>query len=144
MSSKIDIPLVFTVADPVALTRDLNRLAKGIDQYATQAAKDFRVIPDPVPNSQGLVLAFDMTTRIALSAGDNIVLQLPQPDVKNGQRALYIKRETIVGNCTIKGVGCTINGRSSKLLPAAPGLYTITFDGANYYSNPQLAADWGG
>jgi hypothetical protein len=141
MGQKIDIPLVYTTTDPNALARDLNRLAKGIDQYTLQAAKDFRLIPDPLTTP---VLAFDMTTRIALNSGDNLVLQLPQPDVKNGQRALYIKRETIVGNCIIKGVGCTINGRSSKLLPAAPGLYTITFDGANYFSNPQLAADWGG
>jgi hypothetical protein len=144
MGSKIDIPLVYTVTDPAALKRDLNRLAKGIDQYTLQAAKDFRVIPVQILVSQPQVLAFDMTTRIALNTGGNLVLQLPQPDVKNGQRALYIKRETTVGNCTIKGVGCTINGRSSKLLPAAPGLYTITFDGANYFSNPQLAADWGG
>lgn len=141
MVAKLDIPLVFNPADPSALKRDLERFAQGVSRYSKDAQQSFVGVPQP-----GVVgtLSFGMVTRVSLVFGATLILQLPQPDVKNGGLELYIKRELTTGTCTVRGVGALINGRATKLLPAAPGLYTIYFDGANYYSTPQLAADWGG
>lgn len=141
MGAKVDIPQVFTPADPVALKRDLERLAQGIYKYTQDAPKVF--LPSPTPSPVG-VLAFGCVTRVSLVAGDSLSLQLPQPDAQNGGKILYIKRETTTGSCAIRGVGALLNGRSAKLLPAQVGLYSIFFDGMNYYSLQQLAADWGG
>lgn len=142
MPAKLDIPLVYTVDPkrPEVLKRDLERLSSGVYNYSQDAAKRFAPIPSPAPNTQ--ILAFGMTTRVALASGESLTLQLPQPDVKNGSLSLWVKRETSTGTCAIKAVGCLLNGRASKLLPAAPGVYQIFFDSVNYYSNPQLAADW--
>lgn len=142
MGKKLDIPLVFTPGDPAMLKRDLERLATAMDGYVRQDAPA-SFVATPQPNRSG-VLSFDKQTRVALAAGETLALQLPQPDVTNGGRSLYVKRETSLGSCKIRGVGALINGRSTKLLPAQPGLYTIFFDGTNYYSSPALAADWGG
>jgi len=142
MGKKLDIPLSFTPGDPAALKRDLERFATAVDGY-TRTLAPAAFVAAPQPNRDGL-LSFDMLTRVSLVSGDVLMLQLPQPDVKNGGRTLYVKRETITGNCFIRGVGALINGRATKLLPAAPGLYSIFFDGANYYSSPALAADWTG
>lgn len=142
MGKKLDIPLQFTPGDPVALKRDLERFATAMDGYTrTDAPAEFVAAPTPGRNG---VLSFDMLTRVSLVIGDVLALQLPQPDVKNGGRTLYVKRETTGGTCTIRGVGALINGRATKLLPAQPGLYSIYFDGTNFYSTPALAADWGG
>lgn len=141
MGKKLDIPLVFTPTDPAMLKRDLERFATAMDRYVrTDAPAEFVI--SPKPNRSG-ILSFDMVTRVALTTGDSLTLQLPQPDVTNGGRALYIKREGTTGTCTIRGVGALIGGRPTKVLPAAPGLYAIFFDGANYYPMPALAAAWG-
>lgn len=139
MGAKVDIPQVFTPADPAALKRDLERFAQGVYKYTQDAAAGFVSFPVPSPAS---VLAFGTVTRVSLVAGDSLVLQLPQPDVKNGGKSLSIKRETTTGSCKIRGVGALINGRPSQLLPAALGMYSVFFDGTNYYSTQPLAADW--
>jgi|SRR5882724_2354734 len=140
--AKLDIPSVYDTADAKALKRDLERFAHAVDGYARSGAPA-AFIALPTPGQLG-ILSFDKLTRVTLVTGATLALQLPQVDVINGGRTLYIKRESITGTCTIRGVGALINGRATKLLPAAPGLYSIFFDGANYYSSPQLAADWGG
>lgn len=141
MGAKADFPTTFTVTEPAQLKRDLDRLGQGLYKYTQDASLAFQPVPDVSPPQ---VLAFGTTTRIALAPGTTLQLQLPQPDVKNGRKQLYIKRETTTGTVYVRGVGCLINGHSSQLLPAQPGLYTIFFDAVNYYSQPALAADWGG
>ncbi len=141
MGSKLDIPSVYNPADPAALKRDLERFATAVDSYTRNADKLFTPKPGNAPSS---TLSFDNVTRVSLLIGDVLTLQLPQPDVKNGGRTLYIKRETAGGTVNINGVGCLINGRSSKVLPNAPGMYSIYFDATNYYSSPQFATGWGG
>lgn len=141
MAAKIDIPQVFTPADPVALKRDLERFAQGVYKYTQDAPSAFA--PVPVTGST-TVLAFGTVTRVTLIAGDSIALQLPQPKPADGNKTLYIKRESSTGSCTIRGVGALINGRATKLLPAQPGLYSIYSDGVNYFSVQPLAADWSG
>lgn len=141
MAAKIDIPQVFTPANPAALKRDLERFAQGVYKYTQDAPRVFA--PIPIAGSTTL-LAFGTVTRVALLAGDSLTLQLPQPDTADGNKTLYIKRETNTGSCVIRGVGALLNGRSTKLLPAQPGLYSIFFDGLNYFSEQPLAADWGG
>jgi hypothetical protein len=143
MGTKLDIPSVFTPSDAPALKRDLERFATAVDSYARAGAPS-AFVAAPQPATRSTVLAFGMVTRVSLASGDTLALQLPQPDVANAGKFIYVKQEAITGTCTIRGVGALINGRATKLLPAAPGLYTIYFDGANYYSSPQLAADWGG
>ena len=141
MPAKLDIPLVFTV-DPEApevLKSELERFADGVYKYSQDSAKTFAQIPQPSPPQ---VLAFGTVTRVRLRVGETLVLQLPQPNVKSGGLSLWVKRESTTGTARIQGVGCLINGRASKLLPAAVGLYQVFFDAENYYSNPQLAADW--
>ncbi len=142
MGTKLDIPLVFTPSDTATLKRDLERFAKAVDGYTRESAPA-AFVAAPQPGRLG-VLSFDMVTRVALATGDVLTLQLPQPDTKNGGRVIYVKRETTVGTCTLRGVGALLNGRATALLPAQPGLYGIYFDGANYYSQQALAADWGG
>jgi len=141
MGAQADIPQVFTPADPAALKRDLERFAQGVYKYTQDSKKSFSSLPQPAPAN---VLAFDLVTRVNMRAGDSLALQLPQPDVKNGGRTLYLKRELTTGSCVIRGVNALIDGRATKLLPAAPGIYSVFFDGTNYYSSPQFAADWGG
>ena len=143
MGTKLDIPSVFSPGDPVALKRDLERFASAVDGYV-RAGAPISFVAAPQPVDRVGILAFGAVTRVALASGETLALQLPQPDPANGGKFLYLKQETITGTCTIRGVGALINGRATKLLPAAPGLYTIYFDGMNYYSSPQLAADWGG
>ena len=143
MGTKLDIPSVFSPGDPAALKRDLERFATAVDGYVRAGAPTaFVAAPQPIART-GL-LAFGAVTRVATASGETLALQLPQPDVSNAGKFIYVKQENITGTCTIRGVGALINGRATKLLPAAPGLYTIYFDGTNYYSSPQLAADWGG
>lgn len=142
MPAKLDIPHVFTTTDQASLKRELECFAQGVYKYTQDAANNF--VPAPQTAERVAVLAFGAVTRVALAAGETLALQLPQPNVKNGNQQIYVKRETQTGTCTVRGVGVLINGRATKLLPAAPGLYTIFFDGVNYFSSPQLAADWGG
>lgn len=142
MGAKADFPTTFEVTDPAVLKRDLDRLGQGLYKYAQDAALAFQPVPDPSPPQ---VLAFGATTRVAIPADTTLNLQLPQPDVKNGRRSLFIKRETTTGTVNVRAVGGSlINGHTSQLLPAQPGLYAIMFDSQNYYSQPALAADWGG
>jgi len=141
MGAKVDIPQVFTPSDPVALKRDLERFAQGFYRYTQDVPKT--TLPAPTAAPVG-ILAFGCVTRVSLRAGDSLVLQLPQVDVQNGGKILYIKRETNTGSCSIRGVGALLNGRTKQLLPALPGLYSVFFDGANYYSTQPLAVDWGG
>jgi hypothetical protein len=98
-------------------------------------------VPDNAPAN---TLSFDHVTRVNLQAGAALTLLLPQPDVKNGNRTLFVKRETSTGTVKIRCVGCTLNGRASQSLPALPGLYGVFFDSANYFSTRPLAADWDG
>ena len=139
MGAKVDIPQVFTPADPVALKRDLERLAQGVYKYTQDASAAFMPTPAPAPVAK---LSFGCVTRVNMVAGDTLVLQLPPVDVANGGKTLYIKRETTAGSCQIRGVGANINGRPTKILPAMPGMYAIYFDAVNYFSHQPLAADW--
>ena len=134
-------PVLVYSAEPAALKTDLERNAKALRDYSLALVKTAQPLPD---NARANVLAFDNVTRVAMQLGDVLTLQLPQPDTKNGNRQILIKRETLVGTCVIKAVGCLLNGHASQTLPAEPGVYAIFFDSANYYSLRPLAVDWSG
>lgn len=133
--------LVFNVDDKSALKRDLERSAKLQRDYSLSLVKTAQPLPDNAPAN---TLCFDHATRVALMPGDTLALQLPRPDVANGNRTLYVKRETSTGTCVIRAVGCLLNGHATQTLPAEIGLYGIFFDSANYFSTRPLATDWSG
>lgn len=134
-------PVLVYNTDDKALKSDLERNAKALRDYSLSVRAQAQPLPDNAPAG---VLSFDHVTRVSLALGDVLKLQLPQPDVKNGNRTLYIKRETTTGTCTIRAVGCLLNGHATQTLPAALGLYAIFFDAANYFSLRPLATDWSG
>lgn len=144
MGSKVDIPLVYNVRDPDALKRDLERFATGVDQFAKNAALTLE--PVPAVNKLDLApkLAFGTITKVAPTVGTPLLLQLPQPDPKDGGRHLTIERTNTLGTAYVLAIGCLVNGLASGLLPSALGFYDILFDGQDYYCSPQLAMDWGG
>jgi hypothetical protein len=144
MGAKVDIPLVYNVTDPKTLKRDLERLASGVDAYTRNAVSVFEPLPSVNQVDLAPKLAFGTITKVSPVVGTPLILQLPQPDPTNGGRKLLIERTGTLGTAYVLAIGCLVNGLSQGLLPSAIGLYEFAFDGQNYFSNPQLAVDWGG
>lgn len=134
-------PVLVYSTDDKQLKSDLERNAKALRDYSLSLRAQAQPLLDNAPAN---VLSFDHVTRVSLALGDVLQLQLPQPDVKNGNRTLYVKRETTTGTCYLRAVGCLLNGHATQTLPAALGLYGIFFDSANYFSLRPLATDWSG
>lgn len=139
-----DIPLRYRTTDPAALAQDLGRLAVGLVTF-------FRLLPsarDMVPEvgklyPNGSVLSFGMMARVSPREDEWIQLKLPPPSPTNGGRSFQIVRLSTLGAVELVVADATINGLERILLLGNVGITTVTFDGANYFMDPQGALNWG-
>lgn len=143
MAARIDIPLTFPDGAPPPLKRDLERLARGVYEYAQAAPRLFAARPAPQAQTQA-ALAFDATVPFSLLDGDGVKVALPRPKTENGGRKCGLIRKSSTGVILVFALGCMIDGADRYRLSHAIGYTGFFFDGENYWSSRAGVAEWGG
>lgn len=143
MAAKIITTLSFRATTLDELKRELTEFAGDLYDFATNLARTYAARPSVSPLNP-TALGFGQLHKFDLNFGDILDVQLPRPNPLNGGLTIHISRVTAFGSIVIHAIdGSLLNGREFLRLPAAPGLYVITFDSENYSSSPALAMDWG-
>ena len=129
------------------MEREMNRLINGLYDNAAQVASLCDVAPSFAQVVRGGIVgaAFDAMIRVSPATDSTIVtVQLPQADVTQGGRAVYVSRTGAFGEVIIAAVGNSLlNGASRLFMFKERGLAEIRFDGQNYYTSYHGALSWG-
>lgn len=140
LPSSIDIPSVFTPAQPTRLKSDLERMAAGLKRYIDGLTR----LVVPIPTVETTIakegtnnLKFDALNYVKPSTASTLVfLALPQPSSLNIGRSIHIVKMAVGGPVVIKPTGdALINGQANMILDSSPRLTTVLFDGTNYWAS---------
>jgi hypothetical protein len=115
---------------PREMDRALEKLSRGVARRWLVSA-----ILVSVTGVTNKPVAFDTLTRVNSAPGGTVNLNLPAPDPDNIGRELGVIRMSTVGTLVwLPPTGTFVNGAASVTLAATVGYYTVTFDGAGYYT----------